>query len=222
MALLSDPDPDSKLCALLLFFPLKETSHAHPHHLLAEPSWELKSHWLGGTPGRLWENLLCLHASRENPNNNCYLGQPYNLQLSRQDTQRCKHKIHTHGSWGNQVSKIRPNDESLLSLILCFMLGMTKYTVWTCIFLVGTVFNHVVSFSGENFQSQYGHTFYNIWEHTTLKAQLASSCNRKKCLDSSVDVLPCLCFVIRQDHMSWYWPKSNSRSWNAQRLYTST
>lgn len=99
MALLSVPDPDSKLCALLLFFPLEQTNHAHPHHLLAEPSWELKPHWLGGTPRRLWEVLLCLHASRENPNNNCYLGQPDNVQLSRQTHRDVSMKYtRTHGS----------------------------------------------------------------------------------------------------------------------------
>lgn len=96
MALLSVPLPDSKLCALLLLS-LMEQSHAPPHRLLAEPSWELNSHWLGGIPGRIGELLLCLHASRENPNNNCYLGQPDNLQLSRQTgTWGCELIVHAH------------------------------------------------------------------------------------------------------------------------------
>lgn len=60
-------------------FPRVEESHAHPHRLLAEPIWDLTSHWLEGTPGSIWEVLLCLHASEENPKNNCYLEQPDNL-----------------------------------------------------------------------------------------------------------------------------------------------
>lgn len=64
MAVQSLPVPDSKLCAQLLFFLLTAQSHPPPR-LLAEPSWDLKSHWLQGTPGSVKEVLLCLHASRE-------------------------------------------------------------------------------------------------------------------------------------------------------------
>lgn len=81
MALLSVPVPDAKLCALLLFSRLWSARPAPPLRLLAEHSWELESHWIGGTPERIWEALLCLHASIESPNNNCYLGQPDNLQF---------------------------------------------------------------------------------------------------------------------------------------------
>lgn len=79
------------------FFPLTAQSHAPPHHLLAEPCWELNPHWLEDTLGRIWEVFFCLHDSRENPNNNCYLRQPCNLQLARQISKhkRCK-LTHTH------------------------------------------------------------------------------------------------------------------------------
>lgn len=65
MAPLSVPAPDSKLCVFTAAFPLTEQSHTPPRRLLAEPSWELYSHWLGRTLGRIWEVLLCLRASKE-------------------------------------------------------------------------------------------------------------------------------------------------------------
>lgn len=102
MAWLSVPVWESKLCVLLLFFfPSAEPNHAPPSHPLAEARWDLYSHWLQDTPGRIQEPFFCLHAGREKPTNNCYLGQPGNLKLATQKRimleQSCMcARTHTH------------------------------------------------------------------------------------------------------------------------------
>lgn len=101
---LSDSVPDSKLCALLLFFFSPSWSSVTPplRCLLAVHSWELNSHWLERTPGRIWEVFFCLHVSRENPNNNGYLQQPGNTQQPRRHA-----RAHTQADWahtGNEIT----------------------------------------------------------------------------------------------------------------------
>lgn len=82
MAGLSVPVWESKLCALLPFSSPAEPNHAPPGHQLAETRWDLSSDWLQGAPGRIQEPFFCLHAGREKPTNNRYLGQPGNLKLA--------------------------------------------------------------------------------------------------------------------------------------------
>lgn len=171
-------------------FFLTEQSHTPPHHLLAEPSWKLHSHWLEGTPRRIWEVLLCLHASRENPNNNCYLGRPVNLQLARQTD---RHRgaswscSHTHDKWGNQVSRNRANVEPLFSLILCwFMLDMTQ-NICMC--------THI--FGRDRRQSCGFIVWWNFPKHVWVKffkpSGLKTVTERIKLCSPSVDVCSCLC-----------------------------
>lgn len=72
------------LCFTAVFFPLQSqiTPLLAIHWL--KPWWDLSSHWLQGTPGRIQEPFFCLHAGREKPTNKCYLGQPGNLKLATQ------------------------------------------------------------------------------------------------------------------------------------------
>lgn len=87
------------LCFTAVFFSSAAPNHTPPSHPLAETRWDLSSHWLQDTQGRIQEPLFCLHAGREKPTNNCYLGQPGNLKLAVQKCimleQPCM-RTHTH------------------------------------------------------------------------------------------------------------------------------
>lgn len=149
-----------------------EKSHAPPRSLLDEPSWELNAHWLCGTPGRIWEVLLCLHASRENPNNNCYLGQPSTVNQTDTHTHACELIVHAH-TCIMEITRCAKTGQmrSLCSLWFSALCSTWhKIYVCTCIFLVGTVGNHVVSLSDETFQSLYVYTFWKpCWLQTVTE-----------------------------------------------------
>lgn len=109
-------------------FSLIEQSPSPPLLSLAEPSWGASSDWLRGTQGRIWEVLLCLHAWRETPNNNCYCGQRDDLQLSRQThTQGCKVISHTHRVIMAQLGALKQADWGVfVMLLLHFTLNRTQ------------------------------------------------------------------------------------------------
>lgn len=176
-----------------------EQSPAPPRRLLAEPSWDLTSHWLEGTPGSIWEVLLCLHASRENPNNNCYLEQPDNLQSSRQTHRGARWlRTHTYTHSDSEVSRCPETGQmKRLCSLRFYALCSAWHKIHMCIFLVGTECNHVVSLSDESFQSE--DTF---WKPSWLQAVIERSGSVLLCGFTFV-------FVIRQDHISWYWLTKN-------------
>lgn len=63
----------------------------------------------------------------KNPNNNCYLGQPDNLQLARQtDTQGCKLILHAHTMY-NEVTRC-PNAGQMKSL--CSLWFFALWLTW--------------------------------------------------------------------------------------------
>lgn len=83
VGLVSSTSRSKALCFTAVFFPLSPPPSAGPLQRgaesqppspqpLADSRWEPCSHWPADTPRRALAIFFCLHAARENPNNNCY------------------------------------------------------------------------------------------------------------------------------------------------------
>lgn len=170
------PVSDWKLCALLLSF-LTVLTHALLCCRLAELSWELISHWMQDTLGRIWEVFFCLHARRESPSAIRY---PKKAKWSLCSLRFC-------------------DLCSTLHKICC------KF-VDTC-FLTGTADNSVVSLWDETSQKPHG---FKYLKPRWLLA--ASQTEEHTCVPL---------FMIKMDHISWYWLRKNLIQFRQLRLTTS-
>lgn len=81
-----------------------EPSPAPPGPPLADSRRDLSSHWLQGTPGRIQEPFFCLHAGREKPTNNRYLGQPNDHKVSHTEVRNAETTVHAPTHMNSEIT----------------------------------------------------------------------------------------------------------------------
>lgn len=163
-ARLSVPVPDSKLCALLLFFPHGADSRPLLSIYWLSPAGSSMLIGWRAHRGGFGRFSFVYILAEETPITTVTLGNQaidsYPDRHTQTRVQDDRARAHTYN---NEVTRC-PKPGQLRSLCsLVFMLDITQNIACMCIFLVRTVSNHVVSLSDETFHSMYTFTKPCLW-----------------------------------------------------------